>query len=121
MPSDALRKALTSVGEGTYRPLAFLMWAVFALLWFIFDRQSFDWHGIATLWLMTINAPSTAIPKPSTRSSMKSCGHLGVPTIGLPTSMSCNPKKLRSGETKREVRARGAWPLAVGELSRLTS
>jgi len=56
MPSDALRKALTSVGEGTYRPLAFLIWAVFAVLWFIFDRQSFDWHGIATLatWLMTL-------------------------------------------------------------------
>ena len=56
MHSDGLRKALTSVGEGTYRPIAFLIWAVFAVLWFIFDGQSFDWHGIATLatWLMTL-------------------------------------------------------------------
>ena len=56
MPSDTLRKALTSVGEGTYRPIAFLIWAVFAVLWLIFDRQSLDWHSIATLatWLMTL-------------------------------------------------------------------
>ena len=56
MPSDTLRKALTSVGEGTYRPIAFLIWTVFAVLWFIFDRQSLDWHSIATLatWLMTL-------------------------------------------------------------------
>ena len=56
MPSDTLRKALTSVGEGTYRPIAFLIWAVFAVLWFTFDRQSLDWHSIATLatWLMTL-------------------------------------------------------------------
>ncbi len=56
MHSGGLRKALTSVGEGTYRPIAFLIWAVFAVLWFIFDRQSLDWHSIATLatWLMTL-------------------------------------------------------------------
>jgi low affinity Fe/Cu permease len=56
MLSDGLRQALTRVGEGPYRPVAFLIWALFAVLWFVFDRQGFDWHGVATLatWLMTL-------------------------------------------------------------------
>ncbi len=37
-------------------PWALTTVAAYALLWLIFDRESFNWHGIATLatWCMTL-------------------------------------------------------------------
>jgi low affinity Fe/Cu permease len=36
------------------RPSAFLIVVVYAALWFIFERESFDWHGVATLATLTM-------------------------------------------------------------------
>jgi low affinity Fe/Cu permease len=37
-------------------PLAFLIVFAYGVLWFVFERTTFDWHGIATLatWFMTL-------------------------------------------------------------------
>jgi len=40
----------------TGRPVAFLVIGAYTLIWLVFDRKSFDAHGVATLvtWLMTL-------------------------------------------------------------------
>src|SRR5215218_1288378 len=52
----AIREFLTRVGVFTSRPSAFLVVVVYVLLWALFDRESLDWHGVATIatWLMTL-------------------------------------------------------------------
>lgn len=47
---------LTHLGTATARPWAFLVLIVYALLWLFFERETFDWHGFATLatWAMTL-------------------------------------------------------------------
>jgi low affinity Fe/Cu permease len=37
-------------------PTAFLIVLIYAALWFVFERNTFDWHAIPTLatWLMTL-------------------------------------------------------------------
>ena len=47
---------ITQAGTLTARPWAFLILVVYAVLWIIFERSSFDWHGAATLatWAMTL-------------------------------------------------------------------
>ncbi|MGO4841407.1 low affinity iron permease family protein, partial [Rhizobiaceae sp. 2RAB30] len=47
---------LTKLGTLTARPWAFLILIAYALLWLLFQRESFDWHGFATLatWAMTL-------------------------------------------------------------------
>ena len=54
--THAIRQSLTALGVLTAHPAAFLIVAAYGILWFIFQPQSFDWHGIATLavWLMTL-------------------------------------------------------------------
>lgn len=54
--THAIRQALTALGVFTAHPAAFLIVAVYGVLWFIFQPNTFDWHGIATLavWLMTL-------------------------------------------------------------------
>lgn len=56
MIKPLVRSSLTRFGVATSRPAAFLVLLAFAALWLIFDRQSLDWHGIATLatWFMTL-------------------------------------------------------------------
>ena len=51
-----LRHLLTQLGVFTSRPWAFGVVAGYGLLWWIVDRESLDWHGLATLatWLMTL-------------------------------------------------------------------
>lgn len=51
-----VRRLLTLLGTAAASPWAFTTVAVYALLWLIFDRDSFNWHGIATLatWCMTL-------------------------------------------------------------------
>ncbi len=56
MAEHPLRKWLTWMGTATAHPTAFLIVLVYAALWLLFDRQSLDFHGAATLatWLMTL-------------------------------------------------------------------
>ena len=51
-----IRELLTHVGVMAAHPGAFGILIVYAVLWFVFDRASFDWHGAATLivWFMTL-------------------------------------------------------------------
>ena len=47
---------MTALGVMTARPGAFLVLAVYVAAWLVFDRQSFDWHAVATMatWFMTL-------------------------------------------------------------------
>lgn len=44
-----MRLLLTRLGVSAAHPVAFVLVAVFAAGWLIFDRQSFGWPGAATL------------------------------------------------------------------------
>jgi low affinity Fe/Cu permease len=46
----------TAVGLATGHPAAFAVVLLYALLWFAFDRASYDWNAVATLavWVMTL-------------------------------------------------------------------
>jgi low affinity Fe/Cu permease len=50
------RSYVTYLGQVAAHPAAIGIVAVYAILWFIFERESFDWHAIATLctWAMTL-------------------------------------------------------------------
>jgi low affinity Fe/Cu permease len=52
----AIRQLLTRLGEMAAHPGAFGVLVLYALLWFIFDRDTLDWHAVATLsvWFMTL-------------------------------------------------------------------
>lgn len=47
---------LTNLGALGASPLAFLTVIAYAALWIVFQRDTFDWHGAATLatWTMTL-------------------------------------------------------------------
>ncbi len=47
---------LTSLGALSASPVAFLIVVAYAALWVIFDRDTLNWHGLATLstWMMTL-------------------------------------------------------------------
>ncbi|HEY8573228.1 low affinity iron permease family protein [Phenylobacterium sp.] len=47
---------LTRLGAMTGHPAAFLVLGLYTVAWVVFDRESMDMHGIATLvtWLMTL-------------------------------------------------------------------
>lgn len=51
-----VHKVLTGLGVMTARPAAFGIVILYLALWLYFDRDSFDWHGVATMatWLMTL-------------------------------------------------------------------
>lgn len=53
---DGIRHSLTRLGEWAAHPGAYGIVALYAVLWFVFDRASLDWHGVATLavWSMTL-------------------------------------------------------------------
>ena len=53
---DWIRHRLTELGTLAAHPSAFLIVAVYALGWFTFERDTFDWHGVATIctWTMTL-------------------------------------------------------------------
>jgi low affinity Fe/Cu permease len=56
MDGNPLGRALTALGTFTARPTAFVIVLVYAAFWIALDRESFNWHGAATLatWLMTL-------------------------------------------------------------------
>ena len=51
-----VRHLLTRFGVWTAHPAAFLIVAIYAVLWAIFEPEGFDWHAVATLatWIMTL-------------------------------------------------------------------
>ena len=51
-----IRQLLTHLGTLAAHPLAFVIVAVYAVLWAVFQPGGLDWHGIATLatWSMTL-------------------------------------------------------------------
>ena len=51
-----VRRFLTRIGELAAHPLAFGILVLYAMLWFLFDRPSLDWHAFATMatWFMTL-------------------------------------------------------------------
>lgn len=46
----------TAIGILTSHPAAFVIVLVYGVLWFVFERATFDWHAVATLivWTMTL-------------------------------------------------------------------
>ena len=51
-----IRHLLTRFGVWTAHPAAFLIVAIYAVLWATFEPEGLDWHAIATLatWTMTL-------------------------------------------------------------------
>jgi low affinity Fe/Cu permease len=56
MTAHPIRNWLTGLGVVTARPVTFAIVPLYAVLWFLFQRDTFDWHAIATLatWFMTL-------------------------------------------------------------------
>ena len=61
MPEDKPAKGLathltTVIGQGTGHPAAFAVVVVYATLWLLFSRETFEWNAVATLavWIMTL-------------------------------------------------------------------
>ena len=56
MEAHPIRRALTGLGVLAAHPAAFGIVAVYAFLWFFFQRDTLDWHAVATLatWFMTL-------------------------------------------------------------------
>jgi low affinity Fe/Cu permease len=53
---DWIKHQLTQLGTLAAHPSAFLIVIAYAAGWLVFQRESFDWHGVATLctWIMTL-------------------------------------------------------------------
>jgi low affinity Fe/Cu permease len=47
---------LTNLGALSAKPIAFLTVIAYGSLWLIFQRETLNWHGVATLatWMMTL-------------------------------------------------------------------
>ena len=56
MTSHIIGRQLTRFGVLTTHPAAFAIVLVYAGLWLVFQRETFDWHAVATLatWMMTL-------------------------------------------------------------------
>jgi len=56
MQTNPLAHALTTFGVWTASPWAFGVFLLFTASWLVFERETLDWHGLATLatWLMTL-------------------------------------------------------------------
>jgi low affinity Fe/Cu permease len=51
-----MRQLLTQMGEFAARPIAFLIVGAYAIIWFLFGRETLEWHGVASIatLLMTL-------------------------------------------------------------------
>jgi low affinity Fe/Cu permease len=56
MAVNIIGKSLTTLGVWTSTPWAFLIFILFTIVWIVVERETLDWHGIATLatWFMTL-------------------------------------------------------------------
>jgi low affinity Fe/Cu permease len=54
--TDLVRRALTQLGVLSGHPLTFLIVFAFTAAWLVFEPETFDWHGVATIavWIMTL-------------------------------------------------------------------
>ena len=54
--TELVRRALTRLGVLSGHPLAFVIVFAFSAAWVVFEPETFDWHGIATIavWIMTL-------------------------------------------------------------------
>lgn len=54
--AKSLSSVLTNLGALSASPIAFLVVIGYGALWIVFDRESLNWHGVATLatWMMTL-------------------------------------------------------------------
>jgi low affinity Fe/Cu permease len=61
MTVNPIAHVLTTMGVWTSRPFSFLIVTAYALLWVTFSRDTFDWHGVATIatWMMTLLIQAT--------------------------------------------------------------
>lgn len=55
-PAMALRELLTKLGVYTAHPAAFLILMAYTVSWIVFQPDTLNWHGVATLvtWCMTL-------------------------------------------------------------------
>ena len=85
---DWLRHHFTQLGALAANPIAFFIVCAYGLLWFLFERETFNWHAVATLaiWMMTlfIQRSSTATRKPSMPSSTSFCAATQTPERSWP-------------------------------------
>jgi len=53
---DLIRHWLTQMGVYAAHPTAFFIVTAYGILWFIFERDTFNWHALATMatWFMTL-------------------------------------------------------------------
>lgn len=51
-----IRELLTTLGVYTAHPAAFLILIAYTVCWFVFEPETLNWHGAATLatWCMTL-------------------------------------------------------------------
>jgi low affinity Fe/Cu permease len=56
MTPHPARRWLTDLGVFAAHPAAFAILLVYAVAWVFFERETFDWHAVATLatWFMTL-------------------------------------------------------------------
>lgn len=56
MPKRILQSGLTELGVMTGHPAAFVILVLYTIGWIAFDRESLNFHGVATLatWAMTL-------------------------------------------------------------------
>jgi low affinity Fe/Cu permease len=56
MPKRPVQRSLTQLGVMTGHPAAFAILILYTIGWLVFDRESLDFHGAATLatWTMTL-------------------------------------------------------------------
>ena len=46
---DTIRSWLTKIGTHAAHPWAFIIVGLYGLFWFFFERESFNWHAVATM------------------------------------------------------------------------
>ena len=56
MEAHPIRRGLTGLGVLAAHPAAFGIVPIYAVLWFFLQRDTLDWHAVATLatWFMTL-------------------------------------------------------------------
>jgi len=51
---ELIRKGMTQLGVLAASPLSFVFVAAFIVVWYVVERHSLDWHGIATVLTLII-------------------------------------------------------------------
>jgi low affinity Fe/Cu permease len=56
MKRTGIGQIFTAIGVAAAHPTAFLIVIAYAVAWLVFEHETFDWHGVATLasWIMTL-------------------------------------------------------------------